>query len=169
MPWLSDVKGLLEAYLGGQAGGAAVANILYGKVNPSGKLAETMPLKLSDNPSYLNFGGGEKVEYREGVFVGYRYYDTKEMEVAYPFGYGLSYTTFAYSNLEISNENPTEKDTVTVSVDVTNTGDIAGKEIVQLYVKDCTNSTIRPEKELKNFEKIALEPGRNKNCHHGHG
>lgn len=96
-PWLSDVKGLLEAYLGGQAGGAAVANILYGKVNPSGKLAETMPLKLSDNPSYLNFGGGEKVEYREGVFVGYRYYDTKEMEVAYPFGYGLSYTTFAYS------------------------------------------------------------------------
>lgn len=130
MPWLSDVKGLLEAYLGGQAGGAAVANILYGKVNPSGKLAETMPLKLSDNPSYLNFGSGEKVEYREGVFVGYRYYDTKEMEVAYPFGYGLSYTTFAYSNLEISNENPTEKDTVTVSADVTNTGDITGKEIV---------------------------------------
>ena len=82
MPWLSDVKGLLEAYLGGQAGGAAVANILYEKVNPSGKLAETMPLKLSDNPSYLNFGGGEKVEYREGVFVGYRYYDTKEMEAA---------------------------------------------------------------------------------------
>lgn len=162
MPWLSDVKGLLEAYLGGQAGGAAVANILYGKANPSGKLAETMPLKLSNNPSYLNFGSGEKVEYREGVFVGYRYYDTKEMEVAYPFGYGLSYTTFAYSNLEISNENPTEKDTVTVSVDVTNTGDIAGKEIVQLYVKDCTDSTIRPEKELKNFEKIALEPGETK-------
>ena len=162
MPWLSDVKGLLEAYLGGQAGGAAVANILYGKVNPSGKLAETMPLKLSDNPSYLNFGSGEKVEYREGVFVGYRYYDTKEMEVAYPFGYGLSYTTFAYSNLEISNENPTEKDTVTVSADVTNTGDITGKEIVQLYVKDCTDSTIRPEKELKNFEKIALEPGETK-------
>ena len=162
MPWLSDVKGLLEAYLGGQAGGAAVANILYGKANPSGKLAETMPLKLSDNPSYLNFGSGEKVEYREGVFVGYRYYDTKEMEVAYPFGYGLSYTTFAYSNLEISNENPTEKDTVTVSADVTNTGDITGKEIVQLYVKDCTDSTIRPEKELKNFEKIALEPGETK-------
>lgn len=83
MPWLNDVKGLLEAYLGGQAGGTAVANILYGKVNPSGKLAETMPLKLSDNPSYLNFGGGEKVEYREGVFVGYRYYDTKEMDVIY--------------------------------------------------------------------------------------
>ena len=162
MPWLSNVKGLLEAYLGGQAGGTAVANILYGKVNPSGKLAETMPLKLSDNPSYLNFGGGEKVEYREGVFVGYRYYDTKEMEVAYPFGYGLSYTTFAYSNLKISNETPTEKDTVTVSVDVTNTGDIAGKEILQLYVRDCTNSTIRPEKELKGFEKVALDPGETK-------
>ena len=162
MPWLNDVKGLLEAYLGGQAGGAAVANILYGKVNPSGKLAETMPLKLSDNPSYLNFGSGEKVEYREGVFVGYRYYDTKEMDVAYPFGYGLSYTTFAYSNLNISNGNPTEKDTISVSVDVTNTGDMAGKEVVQLYVKDCTNSAIRPEKELKGFEKVALDPGETK-------
>lgn len=121
-----------------------------------------MPLKLSDNPSYLNFGGGEKVEYREGVFVGYRYYDTKEMDVAYPFGYGLSYTTFAYSNLTISNENPTEKDTITISVDVTNTGDMAGKEVVQLYVKDCTNSTIRPEKELKGFEKVTLDPGETK-------
>ena len=162
MPWLNDVKGLLEAYLGGQAGGAAVANILYGKVNPSGKLAETMPLKLSDNPSYLNFGGGEKVEYREGVFVGYRYYDTKEMDVAYPFGYGLSYTTFACSNLKISNENPTDKDTITISVDVTNTGNVAGKEVVQLYVKDCTHSAIRPEKELKGFEKVFLNPGETK-------
>ena len=102
MPWLGEIKGLLETYLGGQAGGAAAANILYGKINPSGKLAETMPLKLSDNPSYLNFGGGEKVEYCEGIFVGYRYYDTKEMDVAFPFGYGLSYTTFAYSNLKLT-------------------------------------------------------------------
>ena len=162
MPSLTDVKGLQEAYLGGQAIDATVANIVYGKVNPSGKLAETMPLKLSDNPSYLNFGSGEKVEYREGVFVGYRYYDTKEMDVAYPFGYGLSYTTFAYSNLNISNGNPTEKDTISVSVDVTNTGDMAGKEVVQLYVKDCTNSAIRPEKELKGFEKVALDPGETK-------
>ena len=162
MPWLNDIKGLLEAYLGGQAGGTAVANILYGKVNPSGKLAETIPLKLSDNPSYLNFGGGEKVEYREGVFVGYRYYDKKEMDVAYPFGYGLSYTTFACSDLKISNENPTDKDTITVSVDVTNTGNMAGKEVVQLYVKDCTSSTIRPEKELKGFEKVFLNPGETK-------
>ena len=162
MPWLNDIKGLLEAYLGGQAGGTAVANILYGKANPSGKLAETMPLKLSDNPSYLNFGGGEKVEYHEGVFVGYRYYDTKEMDVAYPFGYGLSYTTFACSDLKISNENPTDKDTITVSVDVINTGNMAGKEVVQLYVKDCTHSAIRPEKELKGLEKVFLNPGETK-------
>ena len=162
MPWINDVKGILEAYLGGQAGGAAVANILYGIVNPSGKLAETIPVKLADNPSYLNFGGGDKVEYREGVFVGYRYYDTKQMEVAYPFGYGLSYTTFTYSNLQISNTNPTEKDTITVSVDVTNTGKVAGKEVVQLYVKDMTASAIRPEKELKGFEKVQLAPDETK-------
>ena len=162
MPWLGEIKGLLETYLGGQAGGAAAANSLYGKINPSGKLAETMPLKLSDNPSYLNFGGGEKVEYREGIFVGYRYYDTKEMDVAFPFGYGLSYTTFAYSNLKLSMENPTEKDTVMVSADVTNTGKSAGKEVVQLYIRDLTGSAIRPEKELKGFEKVFLEPGETK-------
>ena len=162
MPWLGEIKGLLETYLGGQAGGAAAANILYGKINPSGKLAETMPLKLSDNPSYLNFGGGEKVEYREGIFVGYRYYDTKEMDVAFPFGYGLSYTTFAYSNLKLSMENPTEKDTVMVSADITNTGKSAGKEVVQLYIRDLTGSAIRPEKELKGFEKVFLEPGETK-------
>lgn len=162
MPWLGEIKGLLETYLGGQAGGAAAANILYGKINPSGKLAETMPLKLSDNPSYLNFGGVEKVEYREGIFVGYRYYDTKEMDVAFPFGYGLSYTTFAYSNLKLSMENPTEKDTVMVSADVTNTGKSAGKEVVQLYIRDLTGSAIRPEKELKGFEKVFLEPGETK-------
>lgn len=162
MPWLGEIKGLLETYLGGQAGGAAAANILYGKINPSGKLAETMPLKLSDNPSYLNFGGGEKVEYREGIFVGYRYYDTKEMDVAFPFGYGLSYTTFAYSNLKLSMESPTEKDTVMVSADVTNTGKSAGKEVVQLYIRDLTGSAIRPEKELKGFEKVFLEPGETK-------
>ena len=162
MPWLGEIKGLLETYLGGQAGGAAAANILYGKINPSGKLAETMPLKLSDNPSYLNFGGGEKVEYREGIFVGYRYYDTKEMDVVFPFGYGLSYTTFAYSNLKLSMENPTEKDTVMVSADVTNTGKSAGKEVVQLYIRDLTGSAIRPEKELKGFEKVFLESGETK-------
>lgn len=162
LPWRLQVRGILEAYLGGQAGGAAVANILYGKVNPCGKLAETFPVKLSDNPSYLNFGGSKHVEYREGVFIGYRYYDTKEMEVAFPFGHGLSYTTFSYDNLQVSNLHPSDTDTLTVSVDVTNTGHMEGKEIVQLYVKDLTGSAIRPEKELKGFGKVSLLPGETK-------
>ncbi len=162
MPWLADVKGLLEAYLGGQAVGEAEVSLLYGKVNPSGKLAETIPLKLSDNPSYLNFGDGEKTVYHEGVFVGYRYYDTKEMPVAFPFGYGLSYTTFAYSNLKLDKDELTEKDTLTVSVDVTNTGNVPGKEIVQLYVRDNSGACRRPDKELKGYEKVALEPGETK-------
>lgn len=162
MPWLSDVKGVLEAYLGGQAGGSAVANLLFGKANPSGKLAETMPVKLADNPSHLNFGDGVKTFYQEGIYVGYRYYDAKEMEVAFPFGHGLSYTTFAYSNLATDKTEITGSDTLTVSVDITNTGHVAGKEIVQLYVRDLTDSCRRPDKELKGFEKVALEPGETK-------
>lgn len=162
MPWLPDVKGLLEAYLGGQAVGEAVANILYGRVNPSGKLAETIPYKLSDNPSYLNFGAGEQISYSEGVFVGYRYYDTKEMPVAFPFGYGLSYTTFAYSNLRLSSTKFSDSDTITVTVDVTNTGACEGKEVVQLYIHDATNAVRRPIKELKGFEKVSLKPGETK-------
>lgn len=162
MPWVNDVKGLVEAYLGGQAVGQAEANILYGNVNPSGKLAETLPIKLEDNPSYLNFGDGDKVEYNEGVFVGYRYYDKKKMEVAFPFGYGLSYTTFAYSNVKTDKDTLTEGGTLQVSVDVTNTGDKFGKEIVQLYVADKTEAIRRPEKELKGFEKVALNPGETK-------
>ena len=162
LPWRHEVKGILEAYLGGQAGGAAVTRILFGAVNPSGKLAETFPEKLSDNPSYLFFGDGDKVEYREGIYVGYRYYDTKEMPVAYPFGYGLSYTTFAYSNLRLDKEIMTDSDTLHVSFDITNTGSVAGKEIVQLYIRDLTGSTNRPLKELKGFEKVSLEPGETK-------
>ena len=162
LPWRHEVKGILEAYLGGQAGGAAVTRILFGAVNPSGKLAETFPEKLSDNPSYLFFGDGDKVEYREGIYVGYRYYDTKEMPVAYPFGYGLSYTTFAYSNLRVDKETMTDSDTLHVSFDITNTGSTAGKEIVQLYIRDLTGSTNRPLKELKGFEKVSLEPGETK-------
>lgn len=162
LPWRHEVKGILEAYLGGQAGGAAVTRILFGAVNPSGKLAETFPEKLSDNPSYLFFGDGDKVEYREGIYVGYRYYDTKEMPVAYPFGYGLSYTTFAYSNLRLDKETMTDSDTLHVSFDITNTGSTAGKEIVQLYIRDLTRSTNRPLKELKGFEKVSLEPGETK-------
>ena len=162
MPWLSDVKGLLEAYLGGQAVGEALANILFGSVNPSGKLAETLPNKLSDNPSYLTFGEGEHVAYNEGIFVGYRYYDKKEMDVAFPFGHGLSYTTFAYSNLRLSQNEMSDNDTVTVSVDVTNTGDMEGKEIVQMYIHDMTGAVQRPPKELKGYDKVSLKPGETK-------
>ena len=162
MPCLSDVKGLMEAYLGGQAVGEAEVNLLYGKVNPSGKLAETIPCRLADNPSYLTFGDSEKTVYSEGVFVGYRYYDAREMQVAFPFGYGLSYTTFAYSNLRLDRQEITDQETLTVSVDITNTGNVAGKEIVQLYIRDNTRACRRPDKELKGYEKVALEPGETK-------
>ncbi len=160
MPFINDIKGLLEVYLGGQAVGAAACDILFGKVNPSGKLAETFPLKLSDNPSYLNFPGvGDDVQYREGIFVGYRYYDKKDMQVLFPFGYGLSYTSFEYSNLTLSSDEIRDTKTLTVSCDITNTGDREGMEIVQLYVRDKESSVPRPVKELKGFEKVSLKPG----------
>ena len=163
LPWADDVAGILEAYLGGEGVGEAVMDVLYGRVNPSGRLAESFPLKLSDNPSFLNFPGtGHKVNYAEGVFVGYRYYDTKQMAVRYPFGYGLSYTDFRYANLRVSRDSFTAAEGVTVSVDVTNVGAVAGKEVVQLYVADKTGSTIRPVHELKGFCKLALEPGETK-------
>ncbi|WP_042221795.1 glycoside hydrolase family 3 C-terminal domain-containing protein [Oceanobacillus manasiensis] len=163
MPWLNQAKAVLEGYLGGQALGGAIADLLYGDANPSGKLAETFPVKLSDNPSYLNFPGeGDKVEYKEGIFVGYRYYDTKEIEPLFPFGYGLSYTSFEYSNLTVSNKEMKDTDTVTVTVKVKNTGHMAGKETIQLYVRDQESTMIRPEKELKGFEKVALQPGEEK-------
>ncbi|AVR00322.1 glycosyl hydrolase [Oceanobacillus iheyensis] len=163
MPWLNQAKAVLEGYLGGQALGGAIADLLYGDANPSGKLAETFPVKLSDNPSYLNFPGeGDKVEYKEGIFVGYRYYDTKEVEPLFPFGYGLSYTSFEYSNLTVSNKEMKDTDTVTVTVNVKNVGNMAGKETIQLYVRDQESTIIRPEKELKGFEKVALQPGEEK-------
>ncbi len=160
MPWLDKVKGVLEAYLGGQAVGLAVIRVLFGDVNPSGKLPETFPKKLSDNPSYLFYGGeGNNTEYREGVFVGYRYYDKKEAEVLFPFGHGLSYTTFAFSDLRLSAERITDNDTLTATVTVKNTGSRAGKAVVQLYVKAAPGDVIRPVRELKGFEKVALAPG----------
>lgn len=163
MPWVDQVKGIVEAYLGGQAIGGAVCDILFGKVNPSAKLPESFPKKLEDNPSYLSYiGEGDMVEYREGIFVGYRYYDKKKMDVLFPFGYGLSYTTFAYSNLRLDKKEMKDTDTVTVSVDVTNTGDRTGKEIVQLYVADRESTVIRPEKELRDFAKVELAPGETK-------
>lgn len=163
MDFVNDVKGIVELYLGGQGVGEAAANVLFGEVNPSGKLAETFPLKLEHNPSYVNFpGDGKTVEYKEGVFVGYRYYDTKKMDVLFPFGYGLSYTTFEYSNLKLDKKSMKDTDTLTVTVDVKNTGKVKGKEVVQLYVSDKTNAAIRPLKELKNFIKVELNPGETK-------
>lgn len=163
MPWVDDVKGILEVYLGGEGVGAATVDILFGRTNPSGKLPETFPVKLSDNPSYLNFPGeAEKVEYKEGIFVGYRYYDKKQLPVLFPFGHGLSYTSFSYSDLRVDKKRLTDEEICKVEVTVTNTGDRSGKEAVQLYVQDVDSRVIRPVKELKGFEKIALEPGESK-------
>ncbi|MGG5791846.1 glycosyl hydrolase [Bacillus cereus] len=163
MPWIGKVKGILEGYLGGQALGGAIADLLFGDANPSGKLAETFPKVLSDNPSYLNFPGeGDKVEYKEGVFVGYRYYDKKNIEPLFPFGFGLSYTNFEYSNLSVDKKEIKDTETVSVTVNVKNIGSTVGKEIVQLYIKDVESTMIRPEKELKGFEKVELQPGEEK-------
>lgn len=163
MPWLDNVKAVLEAYLGGQALGGAIADLLFGLANPSGKLAETFPKKLAHNPSYLYFpGDGETVEYHEGVFVGYRHYDTRDVEPLFPFGYGLSYTNFEYSDIQVDNKEIQDTDSITVSVKVKNTGNMAGKEIVQLYVRDVESTIPRPEKELKGFDKVYLAPGEEK-------
>lgn len=160
MPWLSDVKAVVGCFLAGQASGEAIYNILTGKENPSGKLAETYPLRLSDNSSYPWFPGGPyTVEYRESVYVGYRYYDTANKEVLFPFGYGLSYTTFEYSNVELSCDEMTDSDELTARVKVKNTGDVTGAEVIQLYVHDTSAAIFRPYKELKGFRKIWLEPG----------
>ncbi len=160
MPWINEVKGVIEAYLGGEAVGAAVVSVLYGDVNPSGHLAETFPLKLEDNSSYLTYGGEKDVvNYAEGIFVGYRYYDRKKAEVLFPFGHGLSYTTFEYENLRLSSKNISDTDTLTVTVTVKNTGKRFGKAVTQLYVGDVQSTVLRPVRELKGFEKTALQPG----------
>ena len=161
--WIGSVSAVLEGWMMGQAGGSALADILFGRVNPSGKLAETFPLKLEDTPAHMNWpGGAGNVHYGEGLFVGYRYYDAKKMPVLFPFGHGLSYTTFEYSNARVSAKNFKDMDGTKVNVDVTNTGKLAGKEIVQVYVHDQRSSLIRPEKELKEFAQVELQPGETK-------
>ena len=164
MPWLSDVRGVLYAYLGGEAVGPATLDLLFGDANPSGKLAESFPKRLEDNPSYLYYFGDEqnRTDYREGIFVGYRYYDKKNIDVLFPFGYGLSYTTFEYSDLRLDKTEMLDTDTLTVTVKVKNTGAVRGKEVVQLYVGMPQSRTIRPEKELRGFEKVELAPGEEK-------
>lgn len=163
LPWEDQVKGILCMYLGGQEVGRAAVELLYGEKNPSGKLAETWPLRLEDTPSYLNFPGVDGiVNYREDIFIGYRYYDKKKMNVQYPFGHGLSYTSFSYSDLKTDKITITDKETLHVSCKIKNTGTCAGKEIVQLYVKDVESSVERPVRELKGFSKVYLNPGEEK-------
>ncbi len=158
--WIDSAAAVLEAWMMGQAGAGAIADVLYGKVNPSGKLAETFPHRLIDTPAYINYPGGNgEVRYGEGIFIGYRYYDSKEIPVLFPFGFGMSYTTFDYQNPRVSSPSFRDVDGLTVSVDVTNTGKIAGKEAVQVYVHDHKSKLTRPPKELKGFAKVELQPG----------
>jgi len=163
MPWIDKVAGVLEAWFPGQECGNAIADVLFGDTNPSGKLPQTFPVRVEDNPAYLNFPGENgKVYYGEGLFVGYRYYDKKKIAPLFPFGFGLSYTTFSYGPLSLSTQKLGPDETLQVSVDITNTGQRAGKEVVQLYVRDEQSRLQRPEKELKAFAKVELEPGERK-------
>lgn len=155
MPWEDNCKAILHGYLNGQAGAEAMLDILTGKVNPSGKLNETYPLKYEDTPAYKNYPSKERnSEYREGIYVGYRYYDTVNVKVQYPFGYGLSYTTFAYSDLKLDDKG--------VTFTITNTGTRDGAEIAQLYVGMKDSKVFRPAKELKGFVKVSLKAGESK-------
>ena len=162
MPWLNEVKAVLEAYIGGQAINEAIVSIIFGDVNPSGKLPETFPRSIKHTPCYDTFGEDNETDatvYSEGVFVGYRWYDRRDIDVLFPFGYGLSYTTFEYSNLRLSSDKFKEGDELTVTVNVKNTGKVAGKEIVQLYVGSNSRYVKRPVRELREYTKILLQPG----------
>ena len=161
--WIDDVSAVVQMWLSGQASAGAAVDVLYGDVNPSGKLGESFPMQLSDNPSFLSFPGvRDEVRYGEGIYVGYRGYEHMGREVMFPFGFGMSYTTFEYSNLQVSADEFTLGDGLTVTLDVTNTGDITGKEVVQLYVRDVEARLPRPHKELKAFAKVALDAGETK-------
>ena len=159
MPWKDKVKAIITGYLGGEAGAKAMINCILGKINPSGKLAETYPKKIEDTPCFKNYPGTElTVEYKESIYVGYRFYDTTNIDVLFPFGYGLSYTTFTYSNLKINQK----KDKIIVTFKIKNTGNFKGKEIAQLYISQENPKTFKSKKELKGFEKIELEAGEEK-------
>ncbi|MFC9517482.1 glycoside hydrolase family 3 C-terminal domain-containing protein [Nocardiaceae bacterium NPDC056970] len=161
MPWHDDVAAIVECYLGGQAAGSAISRILTGDAEPGGRLAETFPLRTSDNPVHVWPAGPSVVEYRESIYVGYRYYDAAGLDVRYPFGHGLSYTTFVWSELEIAeveNDDASEQ-RFDVSVRITNTGDRPGSEVVQVYVRDVESTVFRPEQELAAFAKVFLVAG----------
>lgn len=160
MPWVDKVEAILETYLCGEGAGVATARALYGKINPSGRLPETFPLRLEDNPAYIDFSTDcSEIDYREGIFVGYRYYTKKKMPVLFPFGYGLSYSTFTYGMMNVDTEKMKDDETVEVTVDVINESDIPGKEVVQLYVEpDIPNTKVRRVvRELKGFAKVFLD------------
>lgn len=160
MPWVDKVAAVLYQWYNSQETGNALADILFGDTNPSGKLPTTFPVRLEDNPAYINYPGENgKVLYGEGLFVGYRYYDKKKVEPLFPYGFGLSYTRFTYSNLQLGAQEFSAESGLEVSFDVTNSGDRSGKEIVQLYVRDVRSALVRPEKELKAFAKVDLAPG----------
>lgn len=163
MPWLGEVKGLLNSGLGGQASGGAVANILTGAVNPSGKTSETYPTSFEVNPTYGNYPGGPVTsEHRESVYIGYRYYDAANLDVVFPFGYGLSYTTFEYSDIKLSADSIKDTDTLTVTFKIKNTGSVDGAEVAELYVADKESTIYRPVKELRAFKKVFLKAGEEK-------
>jgi len=161
--WIDKVPAIVQAWYGGMEAGNAIANILFGDINPSGKLPITFPKKLSDSPAHISdrtFPGDENLQvfYDEGIFVGYRYFDTKDIEPLFPFGHGLSYTTFNYENLNLSKSKIAGDEKLNVTVDITNIGDKSGTEIIQLYIRDVESSVERPLKELKGFKKIKLKP-----------
>ena len=161
MPWIKKAKTLVHAWYGGNELGNAIADVLYGDVNPSAKLSLSFPIKIEDNPAFLNFHTERgRVLYGEDIFIGYRYYEKLQRRVAFPFGYGLSYTTFKFSKL--SNSVDESKDELKVSVNVQNTGSVKGKEVVQVYIRKVDSDVIRPVKELKGFEKVELDAGSNK-------
>jgi beta-glucosidase len=161
MPWIENVSAVVEAFYPGMEGGNAIAKVLFGEVNPSGKLSMTYPKKLKDNPAYINYPGTKEVNYGEGIFVGYRYYDKHDLQPLFPFGHGLSYTEFEYSDLKIPDKAEIGKP-VTVSLTVKNIGGMTGKEVVQLYLHDKESTLPRPPKELKGFQKVLLKPGQSK-------
>jgi len=163
MPWIDGADAVLEVYLGGEAVGEAAADLLYGKVSPSGRLAETFPVRIEDTPCYPYYGvEKEDVVYREGIMVGYRHYETMKRDVLFPFGHGLSYSHFSYQNLRVDQKEVTDQDTIRVSVDVTNDGTMKAKEVVQLYVERRSGEVVRPVRELRGFEKVELECGETK-------
>ncbi len=163
MPWADDVKAILNAYLGGQSVAPAIVDVLTGKANPCGKLAETYPICLKDTPTSFRYPDSkEDVQYRESIFIGYRYYDKVERNVRFPFGFGLSYTSFEYSDIKLKKKNLTKGEGAKVTFTIKNTGDVAGSEIVQVYVAKPESKIFRAPKELKGFVKIHLEPGEEK-------